>query len=105
MSEQHVAKTWLQQATEADSKDDRETVCSEIFADVIGAVDENAAGTEGKLAVMLCTIHYALMWACANADELRVPTGTRYFEILALYLDQVGSCTSPFYLCACIINK
>lgn len=60
LSNQHFANTCLQQATEADSKDDRETVCSEIFADVIGAVDENAAGTEGKLAVVPCTTQCAL---------------------------------------------
>ena len=36
--------SYVHQATEAETKDDREVVCSELFADITGAVDNNAQG-------------------------------------------------------------
>ena len=43
-----VAQRSLHQATDAESKDDREIVCSEVFADVTGSLDNHALG-EGVL--------------------------------------------------------
>ena len=34
----------LHQATDAEAKDDREIVCSEVFADITGSLNENAVG-------------------------------------------------------------
>lgn len=42
-----VPEGLLCQATDAEAKDDREIVCSEVFADVTGSLDENALG-EGQ---------------------------------------------------------
>lgn len=38
------AQGLLYQATDAEAKDDREIVCSEVFADVTGSLDDNAIG-------------------------------------------------------------
>ena len=44
------------QATDAEAKDDREIVCSEVFADVTGSLDDNALGN--ALQVM-CVVQLA----------------------------------------------
>lgn len=40
---QHLNEPVLQ-ATDAEAKDDREIVCSEVFADITGTLDDNAIG-------------------------------------------------------------
>ena len=42
------------QATDLEGKDDREIVCSEVFADVTGTVSDNAQGTDMQQAVQSC---------------------------------------------------
>jgi len=39
-----VSEVSLEQATEAEGKDDREVICKEIFADVTEELDELAQG-------------------------------------------------------------
>lgn len=56
----------LRLAIDAEAKDDREIVCSEVFADVTGTVDERAQ------------------------DKLKTKTGTRFYEVLAPYFNQNG---------------
>ena len=41
----------LHQATDAEAKDDREIVCSEVFADVTGSLDDNAIGKRQRLPI------------------------------------------------------
>ncbi|KAL3154406.1 hypothetical protein ABBQ32_013879 [Trebouxia sp. C0010 RCD-2024] len=54
----------LRLATDAEAKDDREIVCSEVFADVTGSLDDNALG------------------------KLNVSQGTRFYQVLAPYFDK-----------------
>ena len=49
---QMEAQGLFHQATDAEAKDDREIVCSEVFADVTGSLDDNAIG-KGRQACLL----------------------------------------------------
>lgn len=87
------------QATEAETKDDREVVCSEVFADVTGGVDNNAQGKfhqqkqHGGLHDMLCQRVFSNTTAVTrryvSAEKLKVKAGTRFYQILAPYFNQV----------------
>ena len=85
------------QATDAEAKDDREIVCSEVFADVTGTVDNNAQGTicticktPIKAMPALHTGPCPLASVCLGfADRLNVRAGARFYEVLAPYFNQV----------------
>lgn len=57
----------LHQATDAEAKDDREIVCSEVFADVTGSLDENAVG-KGQCCPLQYIEHHA--WVVLNVIAL-----------------------------------
>lgn len=84
------------QAIDAEAKDDREIVCSEVFADVTGTVDERAQGRVRSLSLFPENIqphtrspHMVATVACDCADKLKTKTGTRFYEVLAAYFNQV----------------
>lgn len=83
------------QAIDAEAKDDREIVCSEVFADVTGTVDERAQGRIASLSNFsehtqhTCSQHMAVTVAWDCADKLKTKTGTRFYEVLAPYFNQV----------------
>ena len=83
------------QATHLENKDDREVVCSEIFVDITGLVDDHVSGGSRTYLRILCHVMYlADMAAVIAAVKLRVPSGTRFYEVLALYFDQVHAHTA-----------
>ena len=52
------------QATDAEAKDDREIVCSEVFADVTGSLDDNALGNGSLVMCVLKLAHQAADPGC-----------------------------------------
>ncbi len=78
------------QAIQAETKEDREIVCGEVFADVTGKLDEVAQGNRPAVP-RHCSDEPTLSHSIflEFAERLQEHRRCRYFELLAPYLDQV----------------
>ena len=84
------------QAVEAEEKEDREIICSEVFSDITCELDAHAKGGAGVQLGMPCTPHWAQWHLLARqqqhtcrAGELDAQDARLYFEVLAPYFWRV----------------
>lgn len=66
MHELNHAMLLMLQATHLENKDDREVVCSEIFVDITGLVDDHVSGESRTLLHMKWHMMYLADTACCH---------------------------------------